>query len=171
MISQKMQDAMNDQVNEELFSGYLYYSMSAYFEAISLPGFAHWMRAQALEEQEHAHRFYNFINERGGKVNLKAVAAPKTEWSSPVEMFEEALKHERHISQRINYLVDTALEEKDHASANFLQWFVAEQVEEEASADEVLQRLKLVENSKGGLFMIDRELAQRAFTPSPEVAF
>ena len=171
MISQKMQDAINEQINEELFSGYLYYSMSAYFESINLPGFAHWMRVQALEEQEHAHRFYNYLTERGGDVKLAELKAPKTEWSSPLNAFEEAYKHEQHITGRINKLMDMAQEGRDHASVNFLQWFVAEQVEEEATADDAVQRLKLVEDSKGGLFMMDKEMGARAFTLSPEVTF
>jgi len=167
----KILEEMNKQINEELFSGYLYYSMSAHFESVGLPGFAHWMRTQALEEQEHAHRFYNYINERGGDVKLQAIEAPQTEWSSPLQIFEAAYKHEQHITGRINKLVEIAQEEKDHASVNFLQWFVAEQVEEEASADEVVQRLKLVEDSKGGLFMIDREMAQRVYALNPEVTY
>jgi ferritin len=165
MLGQKIEEAFNEQINWELYSGYLYLSMSAYFLAINLNGFANWMRVQAQEELTHAMKFFDFINERGGRIQLLEAKAPAKEWDSPLAAFEDAYKHEQFVSSRINDLVNLALEEKDHASNNFLQWFVSEQVEEEASVDEVVQKLKLIGSDGGGLFMIDQELAQRVFTP------
>ena len=165
MIGQKIQDAFNDQLNAETFSAYLYWSMSAYFDDLNLGGFATWMRVQAQEEMVHAMRFYDFINDRGGRVVIAALEAPPGEWDSPLAAFEAAYKHERLISKRIGDLVDLATAEKDHAANAFLQWFVTEQVEEESSADQVVQKLKLVAEAPGGLFMLDRELGQRVFTP------
>jgi ferritin len=160
-MNQKIEDAFNKQINAELFSSYLYLSMSAYFEAQSLPGMASWMRAQAQEENTHAMKFYDFIFERDGRVTLTALDAPKTEWGSPLQAFEEAYKHECMISGRINDLVNLAIAEKDHASANFLQWFVTEQVEEEASVLAIVDQLKMVGDHSMGLFMTDRELGRR----------
>jgi len=165
MLSEKMQDALNGQLNAELYSAYLYASMSAYFESINLRGFANWMRVQAQEEVVHAYRFYNFVNERGGRVVLGPVEGPPTEWDSPLAAFEAAYGHEQKVTGLINELVDLAVSEKDHATNNFLQWFVSEQVEEEASANEVVQKLNLVGEATGGLFMLDREMGQRVFTP------
>ena len=164
MLSEKMLKKLNDQVNAELYSAYLYLSMAAYFESIGLSGFAKWMEAQTMEEMTHAKKIYDYINERGGRVILEAIEKPKIEWSSPLEAFEDAYKHEQYVSSLINNLVDIAVEEKDHATNNFLQWFVAEQVEEEASADEIVQKLKLVGNKGNAIFMMDRELGQRTFT-------
>jgi ferritin len=168
MISEKMQEALNEQVNAELYSSYLYLSMAAYFKGINLGGFARWMEAQALEELSHAMKFYGFISERGAPVTLKPIKGPETRWDSPLAVFEHVYSHEQHVTGLINDLVNLAIEEKDHATNNFLQWFVGEQVEEEASADEVLQKLKLMEDAKGGLFMLDRELGQRTITLPPE---
>ena len=165
MISEKIAEAFNGQINAEIYSSYLYLSMSAYFESINLRGFANWMRCQAQEELIHAMKFYNFLCERGGKVKLAAVEGPPTVWDSPLHVFEEAYRHEQKVTGLINNLVDLAVQERDHAANNFLQWFVAEQVEEESSADAVVQSLKLAGDQGGGLFMIDRELAQRVFTP------
>lgn len=166
-MNEKIREAFNKQINAELYSSYLYLSMSAYFETINLPGLAQWMRCQSQEEIVHAMKFYNFVNERGGKVVLTAIDGPPTTWESPQNVFEEAYKHEQKVTGMINDLVDLAIQEKDHASNNFLQWFVGEQVEEEDSADKVVQSLKLAGNQGGGLFMIDRELATRVFTPPP----
>ncbi len=160
-MTEKMAKAMNDQLNEELFSSYLYLSMAAYFENLGLRGFAHWMEVQAKEELEHAMKFYRFINERGCRVLLKEVRAPETDWNSPLHAFEEALKHEKYITSRINELMRLSREENDYASEIFLQWFVTEQVEEEASVGEVVDKLKLVKDSPNGLFIIDRELGMR----------
>lgn len=164
MLSPTMQVALNEQINAELYSGYLYYAMKAYFDDLGMSGAAHWMELQAFEEFTHAHKINGYICERGGRVTLTGIEAPPSEWSSPEVVFEEVAKHEAHVSALINKLVDLAIKESDHATNNFLQWFVAEQVEEEASADEVLQKIKLAEASSGGLFMVDRELSQRVFT-------
>ncbi len=164
MLTERMEEALNQQVNAEMYSSYLYLSMSAYFESINLKGFANWMKVQAQEELLHAMKIYDFINERGGRVKLTAIDAPPTEWDSPLAAFEAVYEHECKVSGLINDLVNLALEEKDHASHIFLQWFVTEQVEEEASADEIVQKLKLMGDARGGLFMLDRELGQRSFT-------
>jgi ferritin len=165
MVNKKIEGALNQQLNAELYSSYLYLSMSAYFQSINLPGFANWMRVQAQEELVHGMKFYDFINERGGRVMLQQVKAPPAEWSSPLDVFENAYKHEQKVTGLINDLVNLAVGEKDHATNIFLQWFVTEQVEEEASANEVVQKLKLVGKDSGGLFMLDAEMGQRVFTP------
>ena len=168
MLKKKMLKGMNDQINAEMFSSYLYLSMEAYFQSISLRGFAAWMRDQAQEEMVHAMKFYDFVNERGGKVTLEAIAKPESTWASPLAAFEAALAHEQHVTSLINDLVDLAISEKDHASNIFLQWFVSEQVEEESSAGEVVDRLKLIKDNTSGLFMMDAELGRRVFTmPAP----
>jgi ferritin len=163
MLSEKMQDAMNRQFVAETFSAYLYWSMAAYFESVNLAGFSQWMKSQAQEELLHASKFFGFINERGGRVKMGAIEAPPTEWESPLAVFESALAHERKVTGLINDLVDIALDERDHASNSFLNWFVDEQVEEESSADAVVQKLKLMGEAPGGLFMLDQELGQRVF--------
>ena len=160
-----MLDALNDQINAELYSAYLYLSIGAYFESRSLPGFANWMHVQVQEELAHVQKFYGWINERGGRVVLGAIDAPPAEWESPLAAFKASYAHECMISGRINDLVDIAIEEKDHATNIFLQWFVTEQVEEEASTDAVVKKLDLMRDAPNALFMIDRELAQRVFTP------
>jgi ferritin len=170
MLKKKMLKALNDQINAEMFSSYLYLSMEAYFQSISLKGFAAWMRVQAQEEMLHAMKFYDYVNERGGKVTLDAIAKPETNWASPLAVFEAVLKHEEHVTSLINDLVDLAIGEKDHASNNFLQWFVSEQVEEEASAGEVVEKLKLIKDNTSGLFMMDAELGKRVFTPPAPAA-
>ena len=165
MLSQQMQEALNDQINAEYFSSYLYLSMAAHCEAINLQGFGNWLRVQAQEEMFHAMKFFDFVLERGGRVTLQALDAPQAEWESPLAIFEATLEHEQYITGRINKLVDLAIAESDHASNAFLQWFVNEQVEEEATADGILQQLKLMQSAPGGLFMMDRELGARTFTP------
>ena len=167
MINKKMEEALNGQVNAELYSAYLYLSMESYFKSLNLNGFANWMRVQTQEEIVHATKIYDFINERGGRAILKAIEGPPTTWDSPRAVFEAAYKHEQKVTGLINDLVDLAIKEKDHASNTFLQWFVNEQVEEEASADAIVQQLKMMESAPGGLFMLDRELAQRVFTLPP----
>jgi ferritin len=161
MLKPKMQDAMNNQINAEMYSSYLYLSMAAYFESVNLRGMANWMRVQSQEETEHAMKFFEHIIERGGKVVLTAIKAPPTQWASPLAVFEESYKHECLISGLINDLADLAAAEKDHASAVFLQWFVNEQVEEEAAAGEIVQKLRMIGESKNGLFMMDHRLGQR----------
>jgi len=164
MISKKMEKALNDQVNAELFSAYLYLSMEAYFESLDLKGFANWMRCQTQEEVFHAMKIYSHINERGGRVKLSAIDGPPVEWKSPMDAIKAVLNHEQKVTGLINNLVDLALKEKDHASNIFLQWFVTEQVEEEDNVNDVIQKLKLMGEAPGGLFMIDKELAARVFT-------
>jgi len=165
MLSKKMEKELNGQVNAELYSAYLYLSMSAYFESQNLKGFANWMRCQAQEEVSHAMKFYNYIFERGGTAKMMPIDGPGTSWKSPLAVFQETFKHEQLVSSLINKLVDISVKEKDHATNSFLKWFVDEQVEEEASADEIVQQLKLVGGQGHGIFMLDRELGQRAFTP------
>lgn len=161
MLSKRMEEALNKQINAELYSAYLYLSMAAYFDSISLDGFSHWMKLQAKEETEHAYKIYGYVYERGGAVILEAINKPPTKWDSPLAVFEDAYKHEQKVSEMINNLVAMAREEKDYATENFLQWFVEEQVEEEANADEVVQKLKMVKDSRNGLFMMDGKLGQR----------
>lgn len=166
MISTNMQDALNEQLNFELYSSYVYFSMAAYLESIDLPGAANWMMIQTQEEMVHVEKFYRYINERGGRVLLKELKGPSTEWDSPVAVFQEALEHEQAVTARVNKLVDLSLKESDHATNSFLQWFVDEQVEEEASAKAVVQQMKRVGDGQG-LFFLDRELGSRVFTPPP----
>ncbi|OPL07511.1 MAG: ferritin [delta proteobacterium ML8_F1] len=163
MISQKMQDAINAQINEELFSSYLYLSMSAFFEDMSLTGFANWMRIQAQEEQFHAMKFFDYLNERGGKVELLAIEKPENQWKDIVTVFEQTQKHEEHITAKINELVKIASDENDYASSNFLQWYVNEQVEEEATASEILEQIRFLGENKHGILMLDREFKGRSF--------
>jgi ferritin len=165
MLSKKMQDSLNDQINFEFYSAYIYLSMAAYLKKNDLVGCAQWMKTQTQEELVHAMKMYEFVNDRGGRVVLKEIKGPKTEWSSPVEAFEDALKHEQTVTGRINNMMDIAIGEKDHATQIFLQWFISEQVEEEASVGAVIQKLKLAGQSPGGMFMVDKELGQRIFTP------
>jgi ferritin len=165
MISKKMEEALNAQVNAEMYSAYLYLSMESYFKSLNLNGFANWMRVQTQEEMMHAMKMYDFINERGGRVLLKTIEGPQTKWDSPLAVFKAVLKHEQKVTSMINDLVNLAIKEKDHATNSFLQWFVNEQVEEESSADEAVQQLKMMEDAPGGMFMLDRELGQRVFTP------
>ncbi|MGD8520702.1 MAG: ferritin [Desulfobacterales bacterium] len=162
MLSEKMENALNGQLNAEMYSGYMYLSMNAYFKSINLDGFANWMYYQAQEELAHAMKFYEFIISRGGRVKLAQIDAPPNSWDSPLAVFEATLAHEQKVTGLINDLVEKALEEHDHASNIFLQWFVSEQVEEEESVGGVLEQLKLMGEAKGGLFMMDRELAKRS---------
>ncbi|MFO7929294.1 MAG: ferritin [Candidatus Humimicrobiaceae bacterium] len=165
MISEKLENAINDQLNAELYSAYLYLSMAAYFESKNLSGFANWMRMQAQEEQAHAMKFFDFLNERGGRVILKDIKASQSEWKSPLDVFKNVYSHEQKVTSLINNLVNMAIKENDHATNNFLQWYVEEQVEEESSADEIVKKLELVGDSGHALFMVDQELGQRVFTP------
>lgn len=150
-----------------MYSSYLYLSMSANFESSNLSGFANWMKVQAQEEMVHAMKFYGHIIERGGKVILDKINKPPVEWKIPLKAFEDAYAHEQIVTKLIHNLVDIAAKEKDHASTSMLQWFVDEQVEEEASADEIVQKLKLMKDAPGGLFMLDQELAKRVFVAPP----
>jgi ferritin len=161
MLSKAIQKALNEQLNAELYSSCLYLSMSAYFEAANLPGFAHWMRVQAREEEGHGMKFYEHIVDRLGRVKLQAVECPPAEWDSPLAAFEAAFEHERLVTGRIDDLVKLACKEVDNAAAAFLQWFVTEQVEEEKSTSEIVQKLKLVKEAAPALLMLDAVLGQR----------
>ena len=165
MIPKKMEEALNGQLNAELYSAYLYLSMAAYFESVDLAGFASWMRIQNQEEQFHAMKFYDYIIERGGRVTLRRIETPPSNWDSPLAVFEATLEHERKVTGLINDLVYLARQEKDNASEIFLQWFVNEQVEEEDNVSKVLGQLKLIKDSPQALFMMDKEIGQRVFTP------
>jgi ferritin len=167
MLTPDMQQRLNDQLNAELYSSYLYLSMAAYFEASDLDGFANWMRVQAREELVHALKFFDFISSRGGRVVLQPVEGPPTDWQSAADAFEEVYRHEQKVTGLINALASSAVAESDHATNTFLQWFVNEQVEEEESANRVLRNLRLIGGDGTGLLMLDRELAQRVFTPPP----
>jgi ferritin len=161
MISKVMQDAINDQINKELYSSYLYLSMAAYFEDKNLSGFAHWMRVQEAEERAHAMKLYDFIVERGGRVMLKAIDAPKTEWKSTLEVAEEVAAHEAKVTASIYALYETALKEKDYPAQIMLQWFITEQVEEEKNAGDIVANLKLIEERGTAVLMLDHRLAKR----------
>ena len=161
MISKKMQDALNGQVNAEMYSAYLYLAMNAYFQSINFNGFARWMMVQYKEEMIHAMKIYNFIAERGGRIELEAIDKPKDEWKSPLAVFEAVYKHEQKVTSLINDLVELAVKEKDHAAGIFLQWFVSEQVEEEKNASEIVAKLQLLKDSAGSMYMLDKELGKR----------
>lgn len=165
MLNERANAELNKQINAEIYSSYLYLSMSAWFEAKSLAGFAKWMRAQSQEEMFHAIKMYDYLNERGGKVVLEAIDKPSSEWDSPIDVIENVVLHERHVTGLINALVDCALDERDHALNHFLQWFIAEQVEEEASVGTVFEQLKMVGEDSAGMFAMDLEMAKRIFTP------
>ena len=165
MISQKLQDAINYQINRELFSEYYYLSMASYFNSAGLSGFENFFLIQVEEERFHAMKMYHFLNERGARVFLQAIEAPKTEFKSALDVFELAYVHEKLVSSLINDLMDLAIKENDHAAKNHLNWFVEEQVEEEASMDTILNKLKLIGGEGHGLLMLDNELAGRVFTP------
>ena len=162
MVSEAMEKALNAQFNAELYSGYLYLAMAAYFEDNDYSGFAAWMRVQADEELEHGMKFYDYILRRGAKVNIEAIAKPETEWESPLAAFEQALSHERYVTSLINDLVALAREEKDFATDNFLQWFVEEQVEEEENAMELVAKIKLADGDNRLIYELNKELGGRA---------
>lgn len=161
MIKQSVQDAINDQIKEEFYSAFIYLSMSAYFEQINLPGLAHWMRVQYQEEEEHALRLFNFLNERGGSVQLKAIPAPPTTFKSPLDVMEQALNHERHVTSLINDLYERAAGENDYATQAALQWFITEQVEEENNAGTIVEQLRMIGDNRAALFLMDMELGKR----------
>ncbi len=169
-ISKKIQDNFNAQMVREFYSSYLYLAMSAYFEEEGMKGFATWMRLQADEERFHTMKFYNYIISRGGRVELGALDQPPKDWKSPMDAFQETLKHEELVTGHVHDLVNLALEEKDHAAHSFLQFFVDEQVEEEEQVHEILGKLKMVKDSPGGLFMLDAELGKRPAPTDPNAA-
>ncbi|NTU52970.1 MAG: ferritin [Chlorobiaceae bacterium] len=161
MLSQKLHQAFNEQINHEMASAYLYLSMAAYAHSMNLPGFAHWLELQNKEEQGHAMKLYKFVNERGARVELLPIPQPKSDFKSPAHLFEEVLKHERKITGLINRLYETALDEKDYPSQVLLHWFIEEQVEEEAAANEILETIRMAGEKGHALIMMDRQLARR----------
>ncbi len=161
MIGKKMLDALNEQINAELYSAYMYQAMAAQFEADNLRGFAHWMEVQAREEQNHARKIYEFLVDRGGRVVLKAIGAPPAEWKSALAVFEDSYAHEQKVTGLIHRLVDLARAEGDHAAEVFLAWFVTEQVEEEANASQIVEKLRMIKEQPQGLLMLDAQLAGR----------
>jgi ferritin len=163
MIKKALEDALNEQINAEFHSAYLYLSMSAYFHSAGLAGYANWMRIQYQEELAHATRFFDYLNERGGKVKLSPIGEVQVDFKGTVNVFEETLVHEQLVTSLINKLMDVAIKESDHATKSFLQWFVDEQVEEEANVEQILNNLKLIKGEGQGLLMMDREMATRVF--------
>ena len=164
MLKKKMLKALNNQINAEMYSSYLYLSMESYFQSVSLSGFASWMRGQVQEELFHAMKFYDYVNERGGKVALDTIHKPDSNWKTPLAAFEHILEHEQLVTGLINDLMDLAIAEQDHATRIFLQWFVSEQVEEEATVGEVVDKLRLIKDDSSGLFLLDAEMNKRVFT-------
>ena len=169
-ISGELLKELNKQIQEEIYSAYLYYSMAAWFDSENLPGFAHWLKLQAMEELTHAHRFYRHIVDRLNEVELLEIAKPPSKWSSPLNAFEEAFKHEEHITARIQFLMELAGKEGDHSAVvGVLQWFVTEQIEEETQFDAVVAKLRMAGDNKGALYVLDREMATRTFTWPPDL--
>ncbi len=164
MLSEKLQEAINDQINFEFYSGYIYLAMSAWLKSQNLNGMAHWMEIQYQEEQIHAMKFFNYVSDRGGLVKLKAIEQPQTEWKSPLDAFETAYKHEQIVTGRISNLMDLALNERDHVTNVLLQWFINEQIEEEASVRDMGDQIRMAGTSSESIFMLDREMAQRVLT-------
>ena len=162
MLSKKLEEALNNQINEELYSSYLYWSMASWFESQNLSGFANWMKIQSEEEYLHARKFYEYINNAGGRVVFEAIKTPQKEWNNIEEIFQDTFDHENHITNCVNELASLAIDEKDHATNSFLRWFVDEQVEEVAIADQILHEIKMIGENKQGIFMLDREMKSRA---------
>ena len=165
MLSPKMQEALNAQINAEYYSSYLYLSMAAYCEHASFKGFANWFNIQSQEEMIHVTKFFNYVNDRRGRVELRPIEGPPTDWESPLAAFEAAAKHEQHVTGLINKLSSLAVSENDHASHALLEWFVNEQVEDESTVDQIVAQLRLAAGTPAALFMLDRELAQRVLAP------
>lgn len=162
-MDEKLSLALNDQMNFEIYSSYIYLSMSSYFKSISMNGMCNWMDIQAREEATHARRFYNYLHERGEKVVLDSIPKPGNEWDSPLAVFKDALAHEKEVTARVNKLIDLSMEVRDHATTGHLQWFIDEQVEEEANAMEIVRQLEIAKDSPHALMLLDRELGQRVF--------
>ena len=163
MISEKLQEEFNIQINKELYSAYLYLAMKTYFQELNLLGFVNWLDVQVQEEHAHAMGMYDYLNERGGKVELRAIDKPIVEGNSPLEIFEHILRHEEYVTSRINEMMDVAEEVKDRAATHLLDWYIKEQVEEEASVGGVLATLKLIGDDKKALLLLDKDLATRTF--------
>jgi ferritin len=165
MLSKKMENSLNEQMNKEIYSAYLYLSMSAHSTNIGLPGFANWFMVQYKEEMEHAMKIYDYINDQGGKVKLQKIDEPPSTFKDAMDMFKKTLKHEKFVTKSINDLVDVSIKEKDHATQIFLQWFVTEQIEEEGNDNDIISKLELAGKEGNGLFMIDKELSTRVYVP------
>jgi ferritin len=165
MLDARMEEALNRQINAEIYSGYLYLSMAAQFAELGMSGGQNWMTVQYQEELSHAQKIFDYVNERGGRVTLAPIEGPQTEWQAGLQMFEDAYGHEQKVTALINDLATLALELKDHATHNFLQWFIAEQVEEEATASDMVQKFTMAGEHPAGLYQLDKELAARVFTP------
>jgi len=161
MIDEEIQEAINDQINAELYSAYIYLSMAADFGDRGLDGFETWMHSQTIEEINHAMRLYHYLESRGGRVKLREIEKPKIEWGSPLEIFKDAYEHEQYVTGRINELADLAEEKNDRATLQMLQWFIDEQVEEEESAEEILDKLEMAGDDGSALMMLDKEMGQR----------
>lgn len=161
MLKKRVETVLNEQLNREFYSAYLYLSMSAYFDSIDLPGFAHYMKVQYLEESAHAIRIFNYLINVGGRVELKTIEQPNHRWENIIDVFEDTYKHECYITESINSVLTVTHEEHDYATINMLQWFIGEQVEEEATVQKILNQLRMVEGKGPGLFMLDREMALR----------
>jgi ferritin len=166
MLKDNVQNALNDQIQAEFHSAYLYLAMAAWCEDKNFDGFSHWMRMQAQEEMFHAMKVFDYVNMTGGRVILQAVEQPDSDWTSPLEIFKASLAHERYMTGRINDLLALAMAENDHATANMLQWFISEQVEEEATVDAICGKLEMMGDNMHGVFMVNQELAGRA-APTP----
>ncbi|PKQ60624.1 ferritin [Labilibaculum filiforme] len=167
-ISKKVEEILNKQINAEFWSAYFYLSMSNYFNANGMPGFANWMKVQFQEETSHAMKILDYVNERSGRVILEPIAEVQSDWKGVLNIFEETLKHEEHVTSLINGCVNVAIAEKDHASVNFLQWFVDEQVEEEATVNEIIDQLRMFEGKGHGLYMMDKDFKTRVFVDSTQ---
>ena len=165
MINEKLEKEFNVQINKELYSEYLYLAMKTYFMEQNLMGFVNWFDVQVQEEHAHAMGMFNYLNERGGQIELMAIDKPEFSGKTPLEIFEEVLKHEQYVTSRINTVYDVAEEVRDRAAMKFLDWYIDEQVEEEASVDGVLSTLKLIGDDKNALLLLDKDLATRVFNP------
>ncbi|MGW8249782.1 MAG: ferritin [Anaerolineales bacterium] len=162
MLNKKVQDAINEQIKNELYSAYIYLAMSAYFEEQNLLGMAKWMRLQSNEEVEHAMKFFDYIFDRGGRVALEAIEQPPFEWTAPLAAFEQAYAHEQKVTGMINGIYDTAVKENDYPTQVMLHWFIDEQVEEEKNASDIVEQLKRIGENASALLMLDRQLGQRS---------
>src|SRR3989339_350152 len=163
MIKKKIQEAINEQITREIYSSLLYLAMAGYYTRMNLTGFANWMRVQAKEEMDHAMKMFDFVLDRGGETKIGKIEAPKSSWKSPLDAFEASYKHEQYVTENINIIADLAISEKDHATNNLMQWFINEQVEEEAQVDEIVNKIKMMEGFPGGLIMLDAELKLRVY--------
>ncbi len=170
MLKEKVLKTINQQINNEYYSAFLYLSMSAWFQGKGLPGFANWMYIQYQEELTHGNKFFRYVHERGSQVVVKAIGQVETDFESVLSVFEKTLEHEQFVTASINKLMDVAIAESDHATQSFLKWFIDEQVEEEANVNELLDILRMINNQGNGLYMLDRELRQRVFVDSTTAA-